>query len=242
MKEHFQATRISRLAGSMGLLFGVVLSLGAPSALAQTQGLAAGSGISGTSHDFIVSSVAAERRVCVACHAPHDTDAQAPEWTPKLALLAFSLYGTAGMVSQPGQPGLNSRLCLSCHDGTLAALNYSGAKRNYLMAGGKLGRTAFNTQFAMRDHPIGVGFDSSLAVNDGSLADPEISPVMMVANKSSHNRTRSGSISLMMLAEGKVECTSCHDVHNRYTAGPSSKGLVKVGLAGSALCIVCHEK
>jgi predicted CXXCH cytochrome family protein len=46
----------------------------------------------------------------------------------------------------------------------------------------------------------------------------------------------------MMLVGGKIECTSCHDVHNRYTAGSNAKGLVKVSLEHSSLCLKCHTK
>ncbi len=231
-----------QLAGALGLALGLLVSSAAAAIAAPDELLAAGAGITGTAHDFILQSRGIETRVCVQCHAPHQADAAAPEWNPKLAISAYSLYSAVGTVIRVGEPGVYSRLCLSCHDGTLGVLNYSGVKKDFLLGGGKLGRTAFNKQFAMRDHPIGVGYGSERAISDSSMADPESETVVMVATKPSHNQTKSGSISMMMLAEGQVECTSCHDVHNRYTVGPSNRGLVKVGLHGSALCQVCHKK
>ncbi len=183
-----------------------------------------------------------DKRVCAQCHAPHDANAQELTWSPKLSIPAFSLYTSPNMVIPKGDPGVNSRLCLSCHDGTMGILNYSGSRRNYLFAGNKLGGTAFASRIAIRDHPIGSGYDTDLAATDGSMADPESSQVVLVSTQSPLNKTRSGNLGMMMLAEGRVECTSCHDVHNRYTVGATSKGLVKVGLNNSLLCQVCHDK
>jgi predicted CXXCH cytochrome family protein len=42
-----------------------------------------------------------------------------------------------------------------------------------------------------------------------------------------------------MLYAGKLECASCHDVHNTFTNGGK---LLKVTAAGSAICIACHDK
>jgi predicted CXXCH cytochrome family protein len=234
------ANNFNLARGLVPLLLGVFLAFGVVGAHGQS--LAAGAGISGTAHDFALDSTAAHRPVCAACHAPHGGSAQEPLWNPKLTTLEFSLYGSPTFVSPAGQPGIYSKLCLSCHDGTLAVLNYSGAKGSNLLAPRRLAGAAYSNKLSTRDHPIGVGYSSDSAVSDGSLADPDRGSVDVVATQASHRKTRSGSISMMMLAEGKVECTSCHDVHNRYTAGASSRGLVKVGLAGSALCLVCHEK
>jgi hypothetical protein len=41
------------------------------------------------------------------------------------------------------------------------------------------------------------------------------------------------------------EFIAAQDGANRYTVangGPTSKGLVKVGMAGSSLCLQCHNK
>ena len=44
-----------------------------------------------------------------------------------------------------------------------------------------------------------------------------------------------------MLYGGKLECSSCHDVHNTFTADGGAM-LVKVTQAGSAICLACHDK
>ncbi len=228
------------LRNALWLMLGALLSAGVGAT--DMASLSAGGGITGTPHDFIAHGNGVDKRVCAQCHAPHDAGAQELSWSPKLVIPAFSLYSAPTAVIQKGDPGVNSRLCLSCHDGTMGILNYSGSRKNYLFAGGKLAGTAFSNRVAIRDHPIGSGYDTDLVRSDASMADPDARQVVLVSTKSPLNQTRTGNLAMMMLAEGRVECTSCHDVHNRYTVGATSKGLVKVGLNGSSLCQVCHEK
>lgn len=76
----------------------------------------------------------------------------------------------------------------------------------------------------------------ALATSDGKLADPATRNVTIGSTVS-----KSGTIAALMLVNGKVECTSCHAVHNIYTVG-TNHFLVKVDVAGSALCLQCHNK
>jgi predicted CXXCH cytochrome family protein len=46
----------------------------------------------------------------------------------------------------------------------------------------------------------------------------------------------------MLLYGGKMECDSCHDVHNTFTVGGLGSGLVKVDPSGSKICLACHNK
>ena len=78
-----------------------------------------------------------ETRVCVFCHTPHNaiSDASlinAPLWNHKLSSATYTLKtpglydsgtGVVGIVNMsvtPTQPDGESKLCLSCHDGTVA--------------------------------------------------------------------------------------------------------------------------
>ena len=91
------------------------------------------------------------------------------------------------------------------------------------------------------DHPVGITYDTALANNDKGLAAPSTKTVTIGSTN-----TESGTIVERMLVGGKVECTTCHDVHNRYTLpngiGSVSNNLVKISLAGSSLCLTCHNK
>jgi len=69
--------------------------------------------------------------------------------------------------------------------------------------------------------------DSSGADNDTSTELSDVAGII-------------GTIDADMLFSNRMECSSCHDVHNTR-AVPGTKLLVKDS-AGSALCLTCHNK
>ena len=86
-----------------------------------------------------------------------------------------------------------------------------------------------------KDHPISFEYTPALATADGELYDP--------------TATDSGlgdKIDVDMLFDNgsgvktKVECASCHDVHNSKSAGNSK--LLLIANNDSALCLTCHNK
>lgn len=223
------------------MLVGAVLWLILGVATAQT----AGAGIKGTAHDPGIWSFGFEQQVCVMCHAPHNTNTQGPLWNRAANNTSYTLYASSTMNTTPGQPGSVSKLCLSCHDGTVGVLDYGGATGGMTLAEANsctnpLGCSSVLGTNLSNDHPIGITYDAALATADKGLNDPSTKTVTIGSTAS-----RSGTIATMMLSGGKVECSSCHDVHNIYTVAGSagtSKGLVKVGMAGSSLCLQCHTK
>ena len=86
--------------------------------------------------------------------------------------------------------------------------------------------------------PIGFTYDTALATADGSLFDPAVKTVTI----GSGTQTRTGTVVSMLLYNGKLECDSCHDVHNTFTVGGPGTGLVKVDPTGSKVCFACHNK
>lgn len=212
------------------LSVGVLLLLVACTAIGQSL---PGNGVKNTRHDARTWFRSVE--VCNICHAPHTSSTVYPLWNHSLTMATYTLYGSSTMNAIVGQPGSVSKLCLSCHDGTLAIndfVGHTGATPTTKLSGGKnyMGTDLSN------DHPVGITYDTALAASDGALFDPATKNVTIgsVINKT-------GTIAATMLVDGKVECTSCHDVHNIYTVG-ITKALIKVDLAGSAICLVCHNK
>ena len=65
-----------------------------------------------------------EKKVCVFCHTPHggNQSAGAPLWNHALSDATYTPYFSLSMEANPlpGPPGASSKVCLSCHDGTLA--------------------------------------------------------------------------------------------------------------------------
>lgn len=209
------------------LLFAAVASFAAQWVLAGT--------ITGSSHDFSTSAWSGGR-ICVACHTPHKSNtavADAPLWNHTNSTATYTLYSSPTLNATVGQPGGGSKLCLSCHDGTVAIDSFGGATGTTMItAANKLGNNMKSS------HPVGFTYDTALATADGSLHDPATKTVTI----GSGTQTKTGTISNVLLYGGKLECDSCHDVHNTFTVGAKGSGLVKVDQAGSKICLACHNK
>ncbi|MBW6512973.1 MAG: hypothetical protein K0A93_12820 [Desulfuromonadaceae bacterium] len=207
-----------------------------------------GEGIRQSKHDFSAASwdeFNNSGEICIFCHAPHDQGRTTYEngllWNRAVSQTPYTMYtnGYAGFTSLDGAvdstPTGSSKLCLACHDGTLAMDSYgehSGGIHTMwdenlsrviprAMDGGNLNLRG--------SHPISIVYS---AAADGELHDPALATW---ANGSSVAST---------LESGKVQCASCHDVHNG--AGTSAWILrtsnTTAGGAASGLCLTCHNK
>lgn len=182
--------------------------------------------ISGSAHDFSSDSWNSTGEICIVCHTPHNANTSvtnSPLWNHQTSTATYTVYSSATLNATVGQPSGISKLCLSCHDGTIALDNFGGRTNgtNYISGGRNLGTSMSN------DHPISFTYDATLATADGGLHDP-----------STTNSGLGNKIAQDLLISGKMECSSCHDVHNKYN---QLKLLVKSNSA-SALCLTCHNK
>jgi predicted CXXCH cytochrome family protein len=189
--------------------------------------------IIGSPHDFRKYPWIRSGEICLPCHVPQKTaTVPAPLWNRELTTQAFVMYGkthvqppSAPVMSQPD--GI-SKKCLSCHDGIIALDSYGGN------TGGIAYR--FDKDFMgivpNNNHPISFIYDTALSTKDGDLYDP--------STKLSGLTNSTATINADMLFSNRMECASCHDVHNTK-AVPGTKLLVKDS-AGSALCLTCHNK
>ena len=213
----------------------LLLRVAAAVGLAAAFGVSQAGTITGSSHDF-TSQAWSGGRICVACHTPHKSDTSvidAPLWNHKLSTATYTLYSSPTLNATVSQPGGNSKLCLSCHDGTVAVNSFGGVTGTTMIS------AANNIGSNLKaSHPIGFTYDSALATADGSLFDPATKSVTI----GSGAQTRTGTLSAMLLYGGKMECDSCHDVHTTFTVGGAGTGLVKVDAAGSKICLACHNK
>lgn len=201
----------------------------------------AGAGtIVGSAHDFSVTGFAGGQ-ICVVCHTPHNantTVTDAPLWNHALTTATYTLYSSATLNATLAQPAGVSKLCLSCHDGTVALDSFGGATGTSFIGGGGAGGPNLGTSLS-NDHPIGFTYDDALATADGALAIPSSATVTI----GSGTQTKTGTISATMLFANKLECASCHDVHNTFTVGGANgTPLLKVSKAASAICLTCHRK
>ena len=164
---------------------------------------------------------------CLYCHAPHSALAgpATPLWNQQLSVQSYTQY-TSTTYHQTGvQPpiGSASRLCLSCHDGTVAP-GQTVAYGKLMTSGGmkatsKLGadmRTShpFSLKTPLANSPV---VNAQLFAANPTTADPAVK-----------------------LFKGTVECTSCHDPHVQALDTVVQDFLVRDNTGGQ-LCLACHD-
>ena len=57
---------------------------------------------------------------CNTCHTPHGAAPVRPLWNRYTPIDAYRIYTSRSLDAEPGQPTGASKMCLSCHDGTIA--------------------------------------------------------------------------------------------------------------------------
>src|SRR5690606_23255967 len=117
--------------------------LAALAALAGAASCAAGQGQSVvyTPHNLSATSpgsvrASSEDQVCIFCHAPHHASRVQPLWNRANSTATYTIYRSDSLRSQPGQPTGASKMCLSCHDGTIALGSVVSRNQTIHMAGG----------------------------------------------------------------------------------------------------------
>ncbi len=183
--------------------------------------------ILGSKHDLGVtgggSVTSAVSNSCVFCHAPHNVLATVtPLWDHQLSPQTYTAYTSSTYNSGPQMPAAgSSKLCLSCHDGTVA-VGLTIAEGSIATSGTMEPEDILGTNLSS-GHPV-----SMMPVDDGQLA------------ASLFNTPPSTKDPAVKLVEGKVECTTCHDPHV-----PDNDPLVPMFLsrsnANGALCAACHD-
>jgi hypothetical protein len=204
-------------------------------------GANASAAITGSVHDFSGRSWNNTNELCVVCHTPHNADisvSAAPLWNHAITGVTFNTYTspTFDGAATITQPGGNSKLCLSCHDGTVAVDAFGGAAGGAEFvtgdkAVGRLGELG-------DDHPISFVYDTALQGLDPGLFDPS-AKVVTIGKTGVGFKTKTGTIQDVMLFNDQLECGTCHDVHNNFAGGSP---LLRINNAGSGLCLSCHDK
>ena len=186
-----------------------------------------GESIRDTKHNLSVSGTGEkykateEERVCIFCHTPHHASTVTPLWSRDVGGSVYNLYASTTMEAQPGQPTGASRLCLSCHDGTIALGKLYAASEPIAGLESTLLPGASNLETDLSDdHPVSFSYTTSLASENEELRDPGILPPAI--------RLEDGHL---------LQCTACHNPHKN----PYVKFLV-MDNHGSALCKACHNK
>ncbi len=192
-----------------------------------------------SAHDFRTSTWTTE--LCTVCHAAHSLPEyivdEAPLWNHVVTTGPFTMYTSPTLdASQSPVPDGISLLCLSCHDGTIAldAYGTEPTSTTYIQ---DVNINAHIGTDLRNDHPISIVYDSALATTDGGLNDPITTTDVIIGITPDDKGP--GSIDELLLFDTKVQCSSCHDVHNKFTVDYK---LLKISIEGSELCLTCHNK
>ncbi len=199
-------------------------------------------------------------RICIFCHAPHNTYKLAgvaigggpnaptgfdylPLWNHSLNgfTTTFQMYVNGPGAPQTGPhasqaiangmtPGNTSLLCLSCHDGTIAVNAFGNSSQ--LASSVSTGTTFISNQYQIgkdkylgNHHPIGFDYEAVAAIdNEIRLSSTPLTPISFIADH---------------LYNNKMECGTCHSVHNK---GNSGERLLWRSDQNSELCLTCHDK
>lgn len=191
----------------IGAIFTASLLLAQPSIVGSKHNLS----ISGTG-DIKATE---ESEVCIFCHATHGGITQAPLWNRSATSTTYTLYGSPSMETNTQQPGTSSRICLSCHDGTIA-----------------LG-LVINRPDPI---PFPVGMDKIPASYRSNLSDnlSDDHPLNIDAHPTGFNCEGCHDVSAGTTSN--LECSSCHDPHDN-TYG----NFIKTDPVAGALCNLCHN-
>jgi predicted CXXCH cytochrome family protein len=193
-----------------------------------------------TAHNF-TGSLWGGGEICKPCHTPHFADETVGFlWAHELSGLSYSLYdGSTTNAGGTDMLDVHSRLCLSCHDGSVALNSYhNGNGQDFFISdANKVGGEGNLAD----DHPI------------GTATGPDGYP--LGGNGDFNAATQSGSgywgfgagsfpeVPLIPFdpGSGEVQVVSCSTCHNPHGVTGVAK-LLRKDNGASDLCLTCHIK
>ena len=188
---------------------------------------ALGGNIRFSKHNLSISGpgeikAASETEICIFCHTPHNSRRDIPYlWNRQDQTVSYIPYQSSTLYATVGQPTGASKLCLSCHDGTIAfGATLSGSQEIAFQGGIRflpVDHAARLGTDLSDDHPVSFRYDSDLARQNLELNDPALLPPEIAVR------------------DGRLQCTACHDPHDdtfgRFLVMPNQF---------SKLCTSCH--
>ncbi|MHC4741813.1 MAG: cytochrome c3 family protein [Planctomycetota bacterium] len=153
---------------------------------------------------------------CLYCHTPHGALPQTPGWSHKLSEAVYTIYQSSSLEAKVGQPTGSSKLCLSCHDGTVALAHGATGEPigGYIEPGAKNLGTDLSD-----DHPISFVYSVSLSTEDPQIRPPSSLPDELKLGRSS-----------------ELQCTTCHDPHDNQHGD-----FLVLSNRRSQMCVSCHD-
>ena len=184
--------------------------------------------IASSSHDFSTMAWSGGE-ICKPCHTPHNAISGQPRlWNHELTTATYTMHGGTGTATVDFDQV--SRMCLSCHDGTVALDSFGGTSGTSFIPGdANLGINLTD------DHPVGSDAEYPPSPQPswwaGAFKDPTALP-SAIRLKDWTNPSNA--------VRKVVGCTTCHNAHNRGNFGNGA--MLTMSNSASALCLGCHIK
>ena len=224
----------------------------------------------GDTRDVVATS---ENQVCIFCHTPHGD----PQKTAK-PFLWNRADPTGGLAVKYTSSSLNiaggsfalgdkSKMCLSCHDGTVAIgqvdMNGSTSDTNVNTVTTEIGMTGANVDGATgklnagnallgsdfsNDHPVGFLYDNALVGLDDELIDPEA--VGYIGVRASRKVTNHNQAVVVAGTDGAAQSDNPVTASTRISVpleasvtAPTNgqTTFASVSTAGQVECTTCHD-
>jgi len=197
---------------------------------------AAGAGVAETKHNLSAAGPGTIKslntfEICIFCHTPHKSRAGVTYlWNRYESTAEYIPYQSSTLQAAVGQPTGASKLCLSCHDGTVALGMVVSRDEELAFQWQKPGNEPLAIRFMpvgsagyigtdlSASHPVSFKYDATLVGKNQDLVDPT---------------TLVGAVRLD--ATEQLQCTACHDPHDN-TFGK----FMVMSNQNSLLCTQCH--
>jgi len=164
-----------------------------------------------------------ETRICVFCHTPHNATPNSPLWNKEIQAQVYNVYTSSTLRAGLPQPTGPTKLCLSCHDGTIALGTVANPTGGITMGGAAQILPGSPSYFGLdlsTHHPVSFPYWASNPENN-----PELVPIALLP----------AGIELGG-ADSEIHCTTCHNPHDN-TFG----NFLVMNNSFSALCTSCHQ-
>lgn len=166
--------------------------------------------------------------ICKPCHTPHNSNTEVGFlWNHALSNATYTMHEGTGTAE--ANIDSRSRMCMGCHDGTVALDSFGGMTGdNFIGPGGLIGTDLTD------DHPIGS--DAVYPTATSTSYNPQDAS-HRVGTGTRVLRLRSWTDSTGT-EQWVVGCSTCHTVHNNG----NYPHMLRFSNESSQLCLTCHIK
>lgn len=240
-------------------------------------------GVSNTSHNFSITSTNTnytannEDEICIYCHTPHGGSLDGALWNKPLddgvynltSPAYFTHYNSATLSSSAKTGGINrdlgveSLLCMGCHDGTIAINRVINVSNRTTPAATEPGALIESSNLDEQLMQAGgftepgpwIGTSStqmiSAPLDGGNLSDDHPVSIDYVGSQTEKSASlhligeaRTSGLRFFPLGGSgtRLECPTCHDPHVDYNTATQYTPFLITSNEASAMCLACHIK